>query len=264
MSDKKYSTFATEVLLVDDTARSLNSDKYILGDALLDGEFEIWTDANNPRYWTAAATSTSEVDREGTTKYAGTYGVKLAIAASNNNASVAQAFNLIPGRDYILKLRYQNSTSAKTAKVTIADSGSNVYLLSTGLWKTSADTISLTNSNAAWTLYTLSFKAHSSYSAYTITLANNSAASSNIFFDSAKIVEANLNLGFPRPAHEAEVSLESAPIRYTTGGISPTTVVGTAMNPTDAITLKSFDDIRTFKGIRSGSTSGILTVSYKR
>ncbi len=258
-------TFATEVLQVGGAVVALNSDKYLLGDALLDGGFEIWTSATVPRCWTPAFTGTSSVDREGTTKYAGTYGLALTISATNQNASVTQRIHMIPGQYRTLSFYYRNSTSGKTSKVTIADSGGNVYLQSDGTWLATTATISLPNSNGVWTLFSLTFKVHGSYSSYDITFANNSAASSTIYIDSAKLIEEATNREiFPKPATEAFAVLETAEIRFTTSGAAPTAANGQPLEALQNYEFENLDRIRLFQAIATTATAGLLTVEYRR
>lgn len=255
--------FATEVLEIGSSAVGLSSDKYLLADRLIDGAFEIWTSATVPRYWTPSVTGTSTVDREGTTIKAGTYGLKLTISATNENASVYQEFKMISGRYYTLDFYYQNSTSGKTSKVTIA-SGTNKYLTSAGAWQAVATYITLANSNAAWTQYTLTFAADGSYEDYSITFANLSAASSSIYIDSVRLVEAETQRAvFPEPAVEAFGVLETAQIRFSTSTI-PTSTVGQILEAGQNYLFENFDDVRKFEAIRTGSTNGILTIVYKR
>ncbi len=256
--------FATEVLEIGSTAVGLSSDKYLLADRLIDGKFEIWTDATTPRYWTPSVTGTSTVDREGTIINDGTYALKLTISATNQNASVVQSFNMIPGRYYTLSLVYRNSEAAKTTKITIADSGSNKYLTSAGVWQTAATYITLPNSEDVYLAYSLDFAAYGSYTDYTISLANLSAASSNIYIDSLKIIELNTQRAiFPEPAVEAFGVLEAAQIRFAKG-YNPTSTIGQPLEAGQNYTFDNFDDIRKFKAIRTGSTNGLLTVEYKR
>ena len=264
MSRQMLEPFATEVLEIGATAVGLNSDKYLLADRLVDGGFEIWTSATVPRYWTPSVAVASSVDREGTVIYAGTYGLKLTIDGANSNASVSQAFTMILGRYYTLDLYYRNSEVAKTTKVTIADSGLNKYLTSAGAWQTAATYITLANSEDVWTQYTLTFPAYGSYSQYSITIANLSAASSNIYVDSLRLVEADIQRAiFPEPAIEAFGVLETAQIRFDKGTI-PTSTIGEILEAGQNYTFENFDDIRKFRAIRTGSTSGLLTVEYKR
>ncbi len=263
-SRRTLEPFATEVLDVGSSAVGLSTDKYLLADRLIDGAFEIWTDANTTRYWTQSVTGTSTVDREGTIIVAGTYALKLTISATNQNASVAQSFTMIPGRYYTLDLYYRNSEPATTTKITIADSGLNKYLTSLGAWQTAATYITLANSEDVYLQYTLTFPAYGSYTQYSITIANLSAASSNIYVDSLRLVEANTQRAiFPEPAVEAFGVLETAQIRFDKSQV-PTTVIGELLEAGQNYTLENFDDIRKFKAIRTGSTNGLLTVEYKR
>lgn len=262
---RQLSPFAMELLEIGSTAVGLSSDKYLLADRLFDGAFELWTSATVPKCWTPSIAGTSSVNREGTTIKAGTYGLNLNIDGSESNASVFQAFSMVAGRYYTLDFYYRNSTSGKTAKVTIADSGLNKYLTSAGAWQAAATYITLVNSNATWTQYTLTFPADS-YTEYTITFANLVALSSIIYIDSVRLVEANTQRGgrFPEPAIEAFGVLETGQIRYGKGGIVPTATIGQPLEIGQNYMFDNFDDIRSWKGIKTGATSGLMTVEYRR
>ena len=261
MSRRQLEPFAIEVLEIGAVAVGLNSDKYLLGDCLIDGALEIWTSATVPRYWTPSIAGTSTVNREGTTKYAGTYGLKLSIDATEDLASIIQAFRMSPGRSYTLDFRYRNSAGSKTSKVTIVDSGSNKYLTDAGVWQTTATYITLPNSNGAWTQFALAFNAHGLYSDYIITFANLVAFSSDIFIDSIRLVEANAR--GVMPAVEAFGVLEAGQIRFSKNN-TPTTTIGQLLEIGQNYLFENFDDIRKFSAIRTGATSGLLTVEYRR
>ena len=62
----------------------------------------------------------------------------------------------------------------------------------------------------------------------------------------------------------AFLTLETAQIRWTVDGTTPTTTVGHVANPNDTLTLKSSNQIARFRAIRTGGTSGTLKVSYAR
>lgn len=64
-------------------------------------------------------------------------------------------------------------------------------------------------------------------------------------------------------ARSALCRLETAPIRYTTDGTTaPTTSVGIIVNPMEWIILGTPGEIKNFKGIRTGDTSGSLKCFY--
>jgi hypothetical protein len=61
----------------------------------------------------------------------------------------------------------------------------------------------------------------------------------------------------------AEISIESADIRFTTNGTPPTASVGHLCGPTDIIRLDSNEDIATFRAIRAGAADAIIQVTYQ-
>jgi|LGVE01.1.fsa_nt_gb hypothetical protein len=65
-------------------------------------------------------------------------------------------------------------------------------------------------------------------------------------------------------AVRAEITLETADIRYRKDGTDPASDEGHPVRIDDTIVLRSATDIVTFKAIRTGSTSGVLKVTYLR
>lgn len=64
-------------------------------------------------------------------------------------------------------------------------------------------------------------------------------------------------------ARSAMCRLETAPVRYTTdGSTAPTTTVGILVNPMEWIVLGNAGEIRNFKAIRTGASSGSLRCFY--
>ena len=63
-------------------------------------------------------------------------------------------------------------------------------------------------------------------------------------------------------AIRAFMTLETAQIRYWDDGSDPTPSEGHEVNVGDIITLDSAAQIANFKAIRTGSTSGVLMISY--
>lgn len=86
-----------------------------------------------------------------------------------------------------------------------------------------------------------------------ITVANTA-----IGFTTAKIVEGG---GHPQ-ATRAYCRLETAEIRYRVDGGTPTTTVGTLLEPGDALEIPDPIQIPQFLAIRTGATSGSLSCTY--
>jgi len=63
-------------------------------------------------------------------------------------------------------------------------------------------------------------------------------------------------------AIRAEMTLETAQIRYRVDGTDPTSSEGHPVYVGDVIILNSATQIAGFKAIRTGSTSGVLKVTY--
>jgi hypothetical protein len=264
--------FCTQALLVDSTVRTLDTNYYLYGQKILDGRFDMWTDTNTPRFWTPSISGASTVEQESFYINTGsTYSVQLAVDGSNSDVSVAQGITLFPGWYYTLTIYTRNSADAKTAKIVLTDTGANTYLQTDGTWDTSGS-VTVPNQNRVWGSFTLTFRA-ANYEAYTLSLANGDASSSNIYVGPITLVEASTlrpPSQFPRAAKEAEIFCYDASVRYGINQV-PTATAGLIMEPTDTATslanppkLKSLDEIRTFKAVREGSLSSLLMVNYKR
>jgi len=63
-------------------------------------------------------------------------------------------------------------------------------------------------------------------------------------------------------AEHAEITLETAQIRFRLDGTDPTSSEGHLVEVGDVITLNSAAQIAIFRAIRTGSTSGVLKVTY--
>lgn len=64
-------------------------------------------------------------------------------------------------------------------------------------------------------------------------------------------------------ARYAEITVNTAPIRFTCDGTPPTSSVGHIVSPNDVITLDSNEDIAAFRAIRQGAISGEISVTYQ-
>lgn len=64
-------------------------------------------------------------------------------------------------------------------------------------------------------------------------------------------------------AGEAFFGVETAPIRFTTNGTTPTSTVGVLVNPGQFITITSEEDVAKFRAIRTGAVSASLKCLYK-
>ena len=60
----------------------------------------------------------------------------------------------------------------------------------------------------------------------------------------------------------ASCRLETAEIRYTHDGTTPTASVGTLLEIGDTLRLNTREDVLNFKAIRTGSSSGVLDCTF--
>ena len=65
-------------------------------------------------------------------------------------------------------------------------------------------------------------------------------------------------------AEQALLTLEAGQIRWRADGTAPTAAVGHLLEIGDSLVLDGADTITKFRGIRTGGTSGSLSVSYQR
>ena len=65
-----------------------------------------------------------------------------------------------------------------------------------------------------------------------------------------------------KPGAVAKILVETAPIRYTTDGTTPTSSVGMLAYPGDVIKI-DVPDFAAFRAIRAGSTDAQLDVTYQ-
>lgn len=86
-------------------------------------------------------------------------------------------------------------------------------------------------------------------------------ADTAIGFSGSKMVPGS-GLYAGKMAKEVFCSLETASIRYTTDGTTPTTSVGHLVDAGQTITLKNPNIIKNFSAIRTGASSGSLKVTY--
>lgn len=74
---------------------------------------------------------------------------------------------------------------------------------------------------------------------------------------------ANINAGSGHPAAtQATCRLETAEIRYTVDGTTPSAAVGTLLEIGDTLALFGNDTLNNFRGFRTGGSSGVLDCTY--
>lgn len=154
-----------------------------------DGGLEAWTSATDLTNWNEYTSGTSSVNQASGAGniHGGTYAARLDIDASNNAAWFNTSVTLTVGELYKLSFWYKTE-SGKTAYLQINDSSLAQYLTSAGAWTTSLTAISLP-AQTSWTQYSIEFYPHESYADYYVYFANNSAASSSIWFDDISLIE---------------------------------------------------------------------------
>jgi len=157
-------------------------------DALTDGGLNLWDDADNLTNWDKSEAGTSTVNRESgeANKVEGAFSCRLDVDEGNSDVYISQTNRpLTPLKRHKLVIWYKMSVEGKTAKFTLRNTGSNVYLQDDGTWGASHE-ITLVNSTI-WKKYEIYFYAHADYSSYYINLRRNDAASSLIYFDDVSI-----------------------------------------------------------------------------
>lgn len=61
---------------------------------------------------------------------------------------------------------------------------------------------------------------------------------------------------------QAVCTVETAQIRFTVDGTTPTVSIGHPVEAGEAFTINGYDDIVAFRAIRTGGTSGLIQVTY--
>lgn len=88
----------------------------------------------------------------------------------------------------------------------------------------------------------------------TITVANTA-----IGFTAAKLATAENR----KHVYKAFITNATAQIRFCYDGTDPTSTVGHLMEAGDSLVLEGLDNLSKFKAIRTGTTSGVLSVTYE-
>lgn len=74
--------------------------------------------------------------------------------------------------------------------------------------------------------------------------------------------DATINPGTGNKPFKAVFTIETAQIRFTVDGTTPTTTVGFLGNINDVVTINGQHDIQAFKAIRTGSTDAVIQPIY--
>jgi hypothetical protein len=119
--------------------------------------------------WSEYTAGTSTITQSNVSPYSGTYSCKLLPQSSGSSCYVYQSFALTPSAAYALSLFFKCSYGLSVNYIQVRDSGSNVWLDSSGNWQATPQTIS-TSAQTAWTNFSLNFNAHASYTNYVIYL----------------------------------------------------------------------------------------------
>lgn len=108
----------------------------------------------------------------------------------------------------------------------------------------------------AWLVFLLLGIASLLHAANLLSYEQVTVANTAIGFTSTKITPAGVQ------ATTATCRLETAEVRYTIDGTTPTTSVGTPWEPLEALTFNGHDVLVNFRAIRTGATSGVLNCVY--
>jgi len=93
------------------------------------------------------------------------------------------------------------------------------------------------------------------YATETLTVANSVQV-----LTASKYKDSNTSGG----ATDAFITLETAQIRYYYDGTTPTSTTGHILDVGGTLVLRGQNQMSQFKCIRTGSTSGVITVTYER
>jgi len=220
---------------------------------LTDGGLEIWASATDLTNWTEATAGTSSVNRDGTDKHGGTYSCRFDCDADSHLAMISQnVTGLTASRPYTLSFWYKSGASPNDLRWEMVDTGANQYLSANGSWVGAVTTNALPVADS-WTLFSITFNTHASYTDYTIGIIAHYAPSSSMRVDDISLVsKAGLknsplstdgtdvdNSGVykvdavqvvgPQAASQADLKAD-----YTTGGLDTEAEIIAAINATNA------------------------------
>ena len=81
-------------------------------------------------------------------------------------------------------------------------------------------------------------------------------------FQQLTVAASSVSLTVPSGAITGHCRLETAQIRFTLDGTTPTTTIGTLLEVGETLLLENRGELTGLKAIRTGGTSGLLNVEY--
>jgi len=152
-----------------------------MSEVFVNGDLEIWTGVY-PDDWTITESADSYINFEPDVVHGGEGAARMDIDAGNSPVEMYQDVTLVANSRYAFSFWRKHSAPAKTLKIMIRDSASNVWLDEDGSWAASETWISIANTEAM-EQFIFNFVTHSDYTAYRVVVSSNSAASSSIYID---------------------------------------------------------------------------------
>jgi hypothetical protein len=169
----------------------------LLGEELLiNGNMESWDDpVTLSAPWIPWVQGGATVNRESVEKVGGNYSCRLDVGEYNADpyltsfAAIYQfpAFNLTPGKKYRFSFWYKMSVTDKELSFTFVDDTDTVGLQLDGTWGNSTPH-NLPN-KTSWTLFSLDFYPHPSYTPYAIQFDSNDSSEFSLYLDSISVKE---------------------------------------------------------------------------
>ena len=185
--DPKYNIVAFFWEYFSNRSKQLEPYENILKEA--NGNLEFWTSATDVDEWTESIAGTSTVTKETTETYdSQSYAsCKFTGDAANNLCQIGRSdIYLKPGRKARIRLKHKESTAAKTIGIQLYDSGTNVYLNSSGEWQAAGVVVAISNSTD-WVEWEIDFVAHKDYSQYTLLVKRSDLTSASSYIDNVEV-----------------------------------------------------------------------------
>ena len=81
-------------------------------------------------------------------------------------------------------------------------------------------------------------------------------------FDTQAVGAASTGIPQKDNCDSAQVTIDTAPIKFRTDGGDPTALIGHTVAPGDFILLENRNEVRDFRAIRIGLVSALLNITY--
>jgi len=151
-------------------------------EVLTDGGLENWTTDTNLTSWTEYPLGASTVNREASTIHGGTYACRLDVDGSDSHVCIYQDFSIPVSTPCVLQFWYK-TIGAGTLCWLLSDTAITEALQIDGTWSGATSAKTLPTTGGAWSLFSITFISHSSFTTLRLELRRSSAPSLSLYFD---------------------------------------------------------------------------------